>query len=81
MLEMIMLMACTMPREELLEGLKQAITDYQINPSETNEKGIEFHAVLLVCQMQNKGGIDGCISQIKELKELSGLQKMMHNKN
>lgn len=55
MLNIMTMLAKSMPEEKILNDLKEAIIEYQINPNKKNKSGLDFNLIMASTSILTKG--------------------------
>jgi hypothetical protein len=80
-LEVMMLMSKLMPNEEIIERLKDHITEWQINPTDENFKKILFNTHLLFIKHLTKGDDKKINEMLCEFKTMESMKNMFKATN
>jgi hypothetical protein len=72
MRELIAMMAGTLPKDKLVQMLKESCEEWLVNPSDENFDKISMHSALVVSRatMKNDGGFEDIQEQIDELNRI-----------
>jgi hypothetical protein len=80
--EMMILMATAIPTDKIVDDLKEAIEEFEINPSELNESKLVFFAHLLTMSFMTKGDITKAMKVTSDMDKIEKIAKnFLDNEN
>lgn len=77
--EMMILMATAVPTDKIVDNLKEAIEDWEINPSDHNESKLTFFAHLLTMSFMTKGDIGKAMKITSDMDKIESVAKNIIN--
>jgi hypothetical protein len=71
-MSLLAIFAEVLPKEQIISDLKSAIEEYQINPSDENEKKVTMYCALLVHKdvMKYNGGMEKTMREMEQNKRM-----------
>ena len=81
MQELLILMATAVPTEKLVEDLKEAIFNWEINPNDSTKQNLLFQAQLVLVNHITNGDVKKAISVIKDIGNMEKLHSHMNSTN
>lgn len=79
---MMILMATAVPSDKIIDDLKEAIEEWEINPSELNEQKLVFFAHLLTMSFMTKGDITKAMKVTRDMDKIERIAKnIVDNEN
>jgi hypothetical protein len=80
--EMMILMATAVPTDKIVDDLKEAIEEWEINPSELNEQKLVFYSHLLTMSFMTKGDITKAMKVTSDMDKIEKIAKnFLNNEN
>lgn len=76
MKELFMLLAATLPIEDILQRMSDALGDYIINPSEENQVALDMTTHMYLVHRASKGTPEGAKEIIKRMDESERRDKL-----
>lgn len=76
---MMILMATAVPADKIVDNLKEAIEEWEINPSDHNESKLTFFAHLLTMSFMTKGDIGKAMKITSDMDKLESVAKNFIN--
>lgn len=68
--ELMFALAAMMPKEEILEDLKNALQDYMLFPDDKEkENNLQMHMTLLMINLKTKGSVNEAMSLAKKIED------------
>lgn len=68
--ELMFALAAMMPKEEILEDLKDALQDYMLFPDDKKkEDNLQMHMTLLMINLKTKGSVNEAMSLVKKIED------------
>ena len=80
-LELMMVMSKVMSNEEIIERMKDHITEWQINPTDENFQHILFHTHLLFIKHLTNGDDSKMTEMLGEVKTMQSMMNMFKATN
>lgn len=77
--EMMILMATAVPSDKIVDELKEAIEEWEINPSEENEQKLVFFAHLLTMSFMTKGDMKKAMKVTSDMDKIEAVAKNLIN--
>lgn len=76
---MMILMATAVPSDKIVDNLKEAIEEWEINPSDQNESKLTFFAHLLTMSFMTKGDLGKAMKITSDMDKLESVAKNFIN--
>lgn len=77
--EMMILMATAMPTDKIVDDLKEAIEEFEINPNDHTESKLGFYCHLLTMSFMTKGDIGKAMKVTRDMDKIESVAKNIIN--
>lgn len=81
MREIFILMATAVPTSQLIDDLKEALFNYEMQETKENKEKLEMHLQLLSINLQTSGKIEKASEMIENCKKVENISNIFGNKN
>lgn len=71
----MILMATAVPSDKIVDNLKEAIEEWEINPSEENESKLVFFSHLLTMSFMTKGDMTKAMKVTRDMDKIEKIAK------
>ena len=77
MKELMYLVATATPTKHLVEKLQEALSEYELVPTEDNKRAVMLHLFMLLVHLENDGSLNKMTEMLKELNTIEKAKNLL----